>query len=427
MTEARRVVGRWQMLFLSINDVVGSGVYLLPAAAFALLGGFSLWAVPIAGLAALLLVLCYARLARYYDQQGGSYLYARDAFGPFVGFQVGWTIWLTRISVAAAFSHGLADAMSHAWPAFDSQPWRSVVVVGSLALLTFINVLGVRWAAWSAVVLSVGKLVPLLLLIVLAVPHIDPAMAFDLSDRGASATDPRALGTAVLLLLFAYAGFENLAVAAGEYRAPRRNIPFALMLMVLVVTLLYTSVQFVAQGVLPGLAESKTPLADAAEVVGGPWLALLLTSGAVLSILGTSSNTMFLGPRFAHSLAMDGYGPRLFAQLHPTRATPAWAICLQGGVALVLALTGSFVQLALLSMATRVLGYLSTAAAVMVLRRRHGDHSGAWNGRAADAVALLVIAILLPVLASIEPRSLLMVAAAMGAGCVLYLLRRKPA
>lgn len=412
------------MLFLTLNDVVGSGVYLLPAAAFALLGGFSLWAVPVAGLTAFLLVLCYARLARYYDQQGGSYLYARDAFGPFVGFQVGWTIWLTRISVAAAFSHGLADAISHVWPAAGSQPWRSVVVVGSLGLLTWINVMGVRWAAWSAVVLSVGKLVPLVLLIVLAIPHIDPAMALDVSAGAAAASDPRALGTAVLLLLFAYAGFENLAVAAGEYRSPKRNIPFALMLMVLIVTVLYTSVQFVAQGLLPDLAASRTPLADAAGMIGGPWLALLLTVGAVLSILGTSSNTMFLGPRFAHSLAVDGYGPRRFAQLHPTRGTPAWAICLQGGVAVVLALTGSFVQLALLSMATRVLGYLSTAAAVMVLRRRHGDRSGLWDGLGADLVAVLVIAILLPVLASIEPRSLVTVGAAMAAGCVLFWLRR---
>ncbi|WP_159065696.1 amino acid permease, partial [Xanthomonas euvesicatoria] len=99
-----RVVSRWQIVGLSINDVIGSGIYLLPAATAALLGPMSLWAVMLAGLAVALLVLCYAQAGSYFDTPGGSYLYTREAFGPFVGFQIGWMIWLTRISSAAALS-----------------------------------------------------------------------------------------------------------------------------------------------------------------------------------------------------------------------------------------------------------------------------------------------------------------------------------
>ena len=139
-----RAVGRWQLVGLSVNDVIGSGIYLLPAAAAALLGPASLWAVLLAGLAVSLLVLCYAQAASYFDRAGGSYLYAREAFGRFAGFEVGWMLLLTRIASAAALSNGLADAVTHFWPAAGEGNVRLLIVVGSLAALTWINVIGVR-------------------------------------------------------------------------------------------------------------------------------------------------------------------------------------------------------------------------------------------------------------------------------------------
>lgn len=292
-----RAVSRWQIVGLSINDVIGSGIYLLPAATAALLGPMSLWAVMLAGLAVALLVLCYAQAASYFDTPGGSYLYTREAFGPFTGFQIGWMIWLTRISSAAALSNGLADAVARFWPAAGSNGWeRLLVVVGSLGLLTAINVIGVKSAARTGVALVIGKLVPLLLFVAIGLFYVDWSWAFagstpDLRDLGN-------LGEAALLLLFAYAGFENIPAAAGEYRNPRRDVPFALITMIVTVTLIYAAVQVVAQGTLPNLAASPTPLADAASRFGGEALALILTVGATISILGTTSNTVMLGPRF---------------------------------------------------------------------------------------------------------------------------------
>jgi amino acid transporter len=96
--------------------VIGSGIYLLPAATVALLGPFSLWGVVAAGIVVALLVLCYAQAASYFDEPGGSYLYAREAFGRFAGFEIGWMIWLTRISSAAALGNALADAVARFWP-----------------------------------------------------------------------------------------------------------------------------------------------------------------------------------------------------------------------------------------------------------------------------------------------------------------------
>ncbi|MGY0560224.1 MULTISPECIES: APC family permease [unclassified Luteimonas] len=417
-----RAVGRWQVVGLSINDVVGSGIYLLPAAAFAMLGSFSIWAVLLAGITVGLLVLCYAKASSYFDQPGGSYLYAREAFGPFVGFQIGWTIWLTRVVVAASLSNGLADAIARFWePAATAGPGRTAVIAGSLLMLTTINIIGVSWAARAAVVLVVCKLVPLLLFIFIGLFHMDWGLAFG----GPGPQDYGQLGEAALLLLFAYAGFENVPAAAGEYHSPKRNVPFALLTMIVVVTLVYAAVQMVAQGLLPDLASSASPLADAAAMFGGEGMAFVLTVGAALSILGTNNNTMLLGPRFLHTLAADGYGPRYLASIHPRFRTPAAAIATQFVLALALALTGSFVALAVLSMVTRLLGYIATAASVLVLRRRYGDPADGFHLPGGPVIPVLALVLSVILLFSASTTNLLAAVGAIGIGTLFYLSRRR--
>ena len=417
----RRAVGRWQLYALSVNDVIGSGIYLLPAAAAALLGPASLWAVLLAGMAVSLLVLCYAQAASYFDQPGGGYLYAREAFGPLIGFEVGWMLLLTRVASAAALSNGLAEAVTHFWPGAATGPARVAIVTGSLAFLVGVNVIGVRAAARTGVFLSLAKVVPLLLFVAIGAAHVDMGLAAPLAE----APTPRALGEAALLLLFAYAGFENLPAAAGEYRNPRRDVPFAMLSMIATVTALYFAVQWVALGTLPGLAQSQTPLAAAADLFAGGWLALLMTVGAAVSILGTNSNTVMLGPRYLQALAADGYGPRVLAAVHPRFRTPLPAILAVGAVSLLLALSGSFVQLALLSVVARLCAYIGTALSVLVLRRRHGGREGALRlpGGAAIPVAAALLAAGL--LASASLGNLLSGAVALLAGLVVYRFRRQ--
>ena len=417
----RRAVGRWQLYGLSINDVVGSGIYLLPAAAAALLGPASLWAVLLAGLAVSLLVLCYAQAASYFDQPGGGYLYAREAFGPLVGFEVGWMLLLTRIASAAALSNGLAEAVTHFWPGAASGAVRIAIVIGSLAFLVGINIIGVRAAARTGVLLAIAKLLPLLMFVGIGAMFVDLSQAAVLTAE----IPPADLGKAALLLLFAYAGFENLPAAAGEYRNPRRDVPFAMLAMIATVTLVYVAVQWVALGTLPGLAQSQTPLADAAARFGGGWLALLLTVGAAVSILGTNSNTIMLGPRYLHALAMDGFGPRALTAIHPRFRTPAAAILVIGVLSLLLALTGSFVQLALLSVVARLFTYIGTAVAVLVLRRRHGDRPGALQlpGGALIPVAATVLS--LGLLASASLQNLVAGAIALVLGAAIYRFWRR--
>ncbi len=415
-----RAVSRWQIVGLSINDVIGSGIYLLPAAAAALLGPASLWAVLLAGVAVSLLVLCYAQAASYFDSPGGGYLYAREAFGSFIGFEVGWMLVLTRIAAAAALANGLAEAVTHFWPAADAGWTRIAIVAGSLGLLVAINVAGVRAAANAGVLLAIGKLLPLLLFVAIGAFHVDAALA----SPAHAPLDARTLGEAALLLLFAYAGFENLPAAAGEYRCPRRDVPFALLVMIATVTAVYASVQWVALGTLPGLASSSTPLAEAAARFGGPALAVLMTVGAAISIFGTSSNTVMMAPRYLLALAQDGYGPRGLAAIHPRLRTPAVAIVAIGAVSLALALSGSFVQLALLSAVSRLCAYLGTAGAVLVLRRRHGHREGALQLPGGPLIPLAAVLLSVGLLASASTANLIAAAIALAVGAVIHRFRR---
>ena len=273
-------------------------MYLLPAAAAALLGPASLWAVLVTGAAVALLVLCFAEASSYFDEPGGGYIYTREAFGEFVGFEVGWMTWLARIASVASLSNGFAQALGFLWPGATEGIARAIVIAAPLALLTWINVVGVKSGARTAVILSIAKVLPLIFLIVIGLPAIDAGALFPIP------APPRdVLGEAALLLLFAYAGFENTAAAAGEYENPKRDVPFALLTMIVVVTALYTAVQIVALGVLPDLADKVegAPLADAAVILLGAGGGILMTIGAAISIEGNVGNSMLAGPRQAAS------------------------------------------------------------------------------------------------------------------------------
>ena len=414
--DLRRVVSRWQIVGLALNDVVGSGVYLLPAAAAALLGPFSLWAVLVAGLAVLLLVLCFAEASSHFDGPGSAYLYARTAFGDFVGFEVGWMTWLARVSSVAALSVGFAQALSYLWPAVELGWGQGFAISLPLVALTAINVVGVRSGVRAALFLVVAKLVPLLMFVFTGIFFV----SLD-TVTGQPAGDGR-LGQAALLLLFAYAGFENTPAPAGEYRDPRRDVPFALLVHIALVTAIYFGVQLVALGTLSGVAQSSTPLADAAAGFLGSWAGWAMTVGAALSILGSCSNTVLAGPRYLYAMANDGYGPAFLGRVHPHYHTPAAAIVVQTAIALPLALTGSFIALAALSVVARLSTYLGTAAAVPVLRRKLPASAVRLPG--GPAIPLAAAALSVGLAASAGVRNLLAAAAALIVGAGIYRFRR---
>lgn len=416
-----RTVSRWELVGLSVNDVVGSGIYLLPAAAAGLLGAWSTVAVALAGMAVGLLVLCFAEASSYFDEPGGAYLYTREAFGPLVGFEVGWMTWLARIASVASLLNGLAAALGYLWPAASTGWARALVITATLVVLTGFNLVGVRAGARVAVTLTVGKLVPLLVFVVIGFFHMDwsRVVMTELPEQGS-------IVEASMLLLFAYAGFENAPAAAGEYRDPKRDVPVALLTAMSGIVGIYCLVQLVSLGSFPGLASSGAPLADAATRFLGGWGGLLMTVGAVVSIVGNVGNTTLMGPRYLLALASDGFGPRALARIHPDYRTPAVAIVVQGALALALALSGSFVQLAMLSVIARLATYMGTAAAVPVLRRRYGSGGGGFRVPGGSLVPVAALTLSLGFIANATPAHLVAGLVALAAGAIVYAGGRPP-
>jgi amino acid transporter len=419
MTTLKRAVSRWQIVALALNGVVGSGVYLLPAAAAALLGPASLWAVVLAGGVVLLVVLCFAEAASYFDEAGSAYLYAGHAFGPLVGFEVGWMSWLARVASVASLSVGFAQALGYLVPAVE-QGWpRALAITLPLLALTLINIVGVRSGANTAVVLVLGKMIPLGIFVAVGL------FAVSLSTvSGQQAPQEGGLAGAALILIFAFGGFENTAAPAGEFKNPRRDVPFALLVEIGIVTLLYVAVQWVALGTVPDLGASATPLADGARVFLGGWGGLLLTVGAAVSILGTNGNSVLAGPRYLFAMASDGFGPRFLATVHPRFRTPANAILVQTCIALPLALSGTFVGLATLSVIARLFTYLGTTAAIPILRRRFAS-AGGFRLPGGALIPVAATAVGVGLLASASWTNLLAGAAAAAVGGVVYSLRRR--
>jgi len=361
-----RAVGFWGLVAMCINAVVGSGVFLLPTESYKLLGPFSLWAPLIFALPVFILVLCFAEAASHFSEPGGAYLYAKTAFGDFIGFETGWMNWLARVTSLAALSNGFVVSLARIFPSLGTPIARAAVIVGSLVILTAIHYVGVKYGAASIYVFTLGKLIPLVGFIVVALiawKHNPIPASMHLPGPG---TD---WSGAALFMLFAYAGFENMGVPAGEFRNPRKELPRALLVGTLAIAAIYVLAQLGAMSALPDLSKTATPIADAAAVLIGSTGAIIVTLGALLSMAGTNSGTVLEGSRMLYAISLGRPRLRALSYVHPSFRTPSVAIIIHVIFATALALGGSFAKLAMLSAVARLTTYLFTCAAVPRLRK----------------------------------------------------------
>lgn len=408
-----RAVGFGGLVAMCINAVVGSGVFLLPSESYKLLGPFSLWAPLLFAIPVFILVLCFAEAASHFSEPGGAYLYARTAFGDFVGFETGWMNWIARLTSLASLSNGFVLSLAFLWPSLGQGNARIAIILGTLLILGAIHFVGVKYGAASIYVFTFGKLVPLVGFIVvslIAFKHNPIPASLHLPGAGTNWSD------AALFMLFAYAGFENMGVPAGEYRNPKRDLPRALLAGTLAIAAIYVLTQLGAMATVPDLSKSATPIADAARVLVGPVGALIVTLGALLSMAGTNSGTVLEGSRMLYALSLDRrMGP--ISYVHPRFRTPVVAIVIHVGFAAALAVGGSFAKLALLSAVARLTTYLFTCAGVPFLRPREERF------RIAGLILpVLGVAASLLICISLTRDKLLMGAYALVAGALVYVL-----
>ncbi len=361
-----RGIGRWDFVALTINTVIGAGIFGLPSKIYGLTGVWSLLAFLVCALLVVLMILCFAEVGSRFDETGGPYLYARQAFGSVIGFEIGWLAWLARLTAFAALCNLLIGYLSFFWPAVAAGWPRAAVITVVVLALTIINVIGVREAALASNLFTMGKLAPLLLFVIVGLFHLSPSQF----------TAPAALtysdfSTAVLLLVFAFTGFEMAVIPSGEIRDPQRHIAFGLLTAISVIVLLYLLIQVVCIGTLPGLGSSERPLIEASSRFLGPAGAVLISVGALISVAGTLNTIMLSAPRLLFAMAQQGQLPRWLAATHPRFRTPYLAILLSALILLALTWQGTFISALTISTVIRLLTYMATCLALPVLRRRN--------------------------------------------------------
>jgi basic amino acid/polyamine antiporter, APA family len=365
-----RAIGRWSLVALAVNAIVGSGIFGLPAVIAATVGSASPWVVLSGGLVMAVIVSCYAEVASQFTGSGGSYLYVRYTFGRLAGIQVGWLNLLTRFTAYAAAVNLFVQYLGQFIPEVAQPVPRLIVITLLVGTLVLVNYRGVSGGTLVSNVSAVAKLIPLALICVIGVGYLltHPPTVATVAQAGADGWFK-----AMLLLFFAYGGYEAILIASGEAKDPRKDAPFALFVGLLVVSLIYTLIQFVVVGVLPDAAHSDRPLADVAGTLIGPAGAGLVAVAALISVCGFLSAHMLTGSRSIFSLADLGDFPRGFAVVHPRFRTPHVAIMTFGSLIWLFAAFGSFSWNVTLSAVGRLVYYALVCAAVPVLRRRQPE------------------------------------------------------
>jgi APA family basic amino acid/polyamine antiporter len=405
-----RAIGRFDLTAGVVNGVIGAGIFGAPAAVAALVGAWS----PLAALAAaagiLTVVLCFAEVGSRFDSSGGPYLYTHAAFGRHVGFAVGWLHVWTRLLSAAAILNVFVAYLAPLVPWTGAGIGRATTMTLVVALVTAVNVRGIRLAAWTVDAFTLAKLAPLALLVALGLPHVSRATLATQQVPDPQWTD------AVLLMVFLFSGFESSVIAASETRDPRGHTAFALLVALALVSVAYSLVQLVVVGVIPHAGAVETPVAAALDAVAGKLGALLGSAAALVSGYGWLMGFAMMTPRILFAMGERGELPPALASVHPGYRTPHLAIILNSAVALALALYGSFAGAASLSVVTRLGIFALTCAALPVLRSRRPGEAPQFRVRGGPVVAAAGVLFCAWLLASRSLAQLWPLAAILAAG-----------
>lgn len=403
------------MVLLIINGVVGSGIFGLPAKVFKSTGVYSIAAFGICALAVFTIILCFAEVSSRFDKTGGPYLYALSSFGPLPAFLTGWLLLLTRFITYAALINLLVTYCSVFSPWFARPGSRTLVIVLLTLALAYINHTGIKNSTRINNLFTIGKLLPLLLFIIVGSFFIEPS-------RYAVTIVPdfSSFSSTVLLLVFAFGGFESVLVNSGEVKNPSRNLPFALLTGTLVIAVIYIAVQVVSIGTLPGLADSEKPLAEAAGLFMGKPGAVLIAAGAIISVTGTLNAIMLVGSRLPFAFSQEKQFPALFSFIHPKYKTPTWSLLLFMGITIAVSLNYSFIAAASLSAITRVMIYGIVCGTLIVLRKKRQEQNGYYKLRYGLVVAGAGILITFWLLSSSKINELRDIGIALAAGVLIY-------
>lgn len=420
----QRVIGVRGLAAAIFNITVGAGIFVLPAHAAGLLGSAAPLAYLVCAVAIALVALCFAEAGSRVPQSGGPYAYVETAFGPYIGYLCGVLLWLGITLAMGAVATVFADSVAVLIPALAGFAWRVVIVVLLVGSLTFVNVRGAALGSRLSGISIFAKLVPLVAFVILGLPHVSSA------NLAIGAVPPLGqVGSAGLLLMFAFFGMESALQVSGEVVDPQRTVPRAIALGLLGIALLYIAVQMVAQGLL-GVAlgspeNAKAPLAVAAQQFAGPAGARLILIGTIVSTFGFMAAAMLSTPRTLYALAADGFLPKPLAAVHPGHHTPHVAIAIQAVVVCAIALTGTYVKLAIVADVAILLVYLACSVAAWRLRQLNIGSDQAFRMPVGSVVPWVAAGLLAFLLARATATAWLLTGGVVALATLGYVARRR--
>lgn len=370
-----RALGRWSMMALVLNGIIGSGVFVLPGTVGGKLGWASLGAWVVAAALTGAMVFCFAEVASRFSASGGAYLFTLEAFGPFAALQVGWLSYFVRAISAAVQANLFSTYLAEFVPWAGTRVGGVIVTLIFIGVLAAINVRGVVSGARASNGFAIVKIAPLVVFAFLGMLWI--AGGKTVTPHATAAPGAGGWLNALLLLMFAYGGFESAVIPLGEAKDPRRDTPFALLGGLALVTALYLLAQLVVLSTLPDPDATNRALAASMRVMMGAGGAALITVAALVSVYGWLASNMLTVPRLSMAMAERGDFPSALARVHPALGTPWVSILFFAGLSWALANQSGLLQNLSLSAVSRLFVYGFVCASLPVFRRRDASASPA--------------------------------------------------
>jgi amino acid transporter len=416
----KRGIQKWTLVLMIINSIIGAGIFGLPSKIFQLTGVYSIHAFFLCAAMVLIFILCFAEVASRFENTGGPYLYILTAFGKFPAFLMGWLLFLTRIFNYATLINLLVTYLSFFSEALNEPYTRAVVILFITSVLTWINYTGVKNISITSNIFTAGKLIALGTFIIVG-------LFFLKADLFTIKQVPQisSFSNAVLLLVFAFGGFESVMINTGEVNNPSKTLPFGLLAATTVVAVFYILIQVTCIGTLPGLSTSEKPLAEAASVfmgrAGGGFIAI----GAFVSIIGTLNIIMFSGSRLPFAFSKEDQFPQLFSFVHPKYRTPVNSLLLMAAVSFIISVGWTFLTALTVAVIIRVTVYLFVCASLIMLRKKIKERGNYYRLRAGNVIAAAGIVISIWLLSAAKLVELRNAAIFLAIGVIVYFLHRK--
>ncbi|KRN21016.1 APC family permease [Pediococcus claussenii] len=382
-------MGFWSVFFLGVNGIIGSGIFLLPGNMYKLTGNNSIWLVALAGLSALTIALCFADMASRFTGNGAAWLYTYNAFGRFPGFEIGFFSWIQGVITIAAEVAAFLSVLREVVPAANSVMVYNIIGTLLIVGLAVLNLLGPKFSDWSDNVATVMKMLVLAVFIIIGIWSIK---SINFSKSGVYPIGN--YNNAFNIIFYMFSGFSFLPIAASDMKNSEKNLPRALISVIITVTAIYALTQFVAIGVLgTKIMSSNTPLALALAVALGPVGKLLIVGGMLISILGVAISVSFSTPFVASSLANEHQLLPSILGIKTKEGTPWVAIAITSGLSILLLLSGSYLFLVSSVVVVSLIQYIATSLATIKIQRVDKSDKDGW--RLPGGMTIPIIAILL--------------------------------